>query len=479
MMLSIFMFVAALQHASEDLDPWRLPLGEPPTRLEPGSIADQYQRPAALLLGRALIANRGMEVLSVLCDEIGPRLTGSENAERAIAWCQERMRADGFENVRAEPVLVPHWERGHCAVQLTAPLEEALAACALGGSIGTPDGPLEGPVVVVSGFEELRRIGEEGVAGRIVLFNGKMTRNGGSMSGYGRTAALRTQGAVEAAKRGAVASITRSVGTDRGRLPHTGAMRYEEGVPEIPAVAIAGEDADRIQRLVDRGLEVRLTMDLGCQTHPDKMSANVVAEIVGREKPEEIVLIGGHLDSWDLGTGALDDGAGCAIAWEAARLLRELDLIPRRTIRVVLFMNEENGLRGGTNYAALHRDEADRHVAAIESDSGAGRPIGWSGGSNEAIVEAVESIAALLRGIGADSVQAGGAGGADISPLFRLGVPCFGLRQDTTYYFDYHHTPADTLDKVGPFELSLNIGALAVMAYVLADMEQPLHELGH
>ena len=313
----------------------------------------------------------------------------------------------------------------------------------------------------------------------IVLYTKKMERAAhGGMSGYGQVVSIRSRGAVEAARLGAAASVTRSVGTDRARLPHTGAMNYEEGTPRIPAIALAQEDADRIVRLLERGQEVIMSIDLGCEYLPDRMSANVVAEVVGREKPEEIVLLGGHLDSWDLGTGALDDGAGCAITWEAARLLIELELRPRRTVRLVLFMNEENGLRGGRGYAERHKDELSQHVAALEADRGAGRPLGFDGGVNDEIVDTVRQVAALLTGIGADQVKPGGAGGADISPLFRLGVPCFGLAQDATYYFDFHHTPADTLDKVGPFELALNIGAVSVMTYVLAEMEVPLTSIG-
>jgi hypothetical protein len=452
---------AASQQAATGLE--HLPLGTPHTTLDGLPLAEKYADSAARILGRSLISHQGLERLSILCDEVGARLSGSPGADRAVEWCQERLRDEGFANVRAEPVMVPRWVRGSHRVRMTAPYAADLAACALGGSIGTPEGPITGSVVAVSSFRELRELGQEQVQGKIVLFNRAMKRNGGSMNGYGAVVSLRTQGA-------------RSVGTDQARLPHTGAMNYQDDVPRIPAIAVAGEDADQIQRMLDRGTEVVLSIELGCQTLDDYPSANVVAEFIGRESPDEIILVGGHLDSWDLGTGALDDGAGCMIAWEAVRLLMELGLQPRRTIRLVLFMNEENGLRGGFGYAETHAAEVEKHICAIEADSGAGRPLGFRAGMDKAAIPAVEEIAQLLQGIGADAIQVGGSGGADISPLYRKGVPCMGLRQDVTYYFDYHHTAADTFDKVGPFELSLSIASMSIMTYVLAEMETSLRD---
>ena len=438
------------------------------------ALASAYLDDAARIVGRALISNRGFERLAHLCDEIGPRLSGSPQADQAVAWCLETMREDGFDHVFGQKVIVPVWTRGHCRVEITAPRPFELVACALGGSIGTPDGGVEAEIVEVESFEHLAQLGEAAIAGKIVFYDHQMRPSTPVFSDYGRKVGLRTQGAIEAAKYGAVATLVRSVGTNQARLAHTGAMRYDPRVPQIPAVAIAGEDAELLHRSLARGNRVRVRIDLGCQTHDDRESANVVADLRGREKPEEIVVIGGHLDSWDLGTGALDDGAGCIIAWEAARLLLELDLRPRRTLRVVLFMNEENGLAGGRTYAEENEERILQHVAAIESDSGAGRPLGFSCGGSPAAVEAVRQITLLLGGIGADSVRPGGHGGADIAPLGQRGVPCLGLRQDITRYFDFHHTPADTVDKVDPHDLARNIAAMAVMAYVLAEMPEAL-----
>jgi carboxypeptidase Q len=329
-------------------------------------------------------------------------------------------------------------------------------------------------VLEVSSFDELHALGER-AKGKIILYDKAMTRESDESKsvGYGAVAPLRHGGAIEAAKLGAIGALIRSLGTASYRLPHTGAMAYDEKVPKIPFAAITAEDSELIHRLLADGDHVSVHFRLGCRTLPDVPSANVVADIVGREKPEEIVLICGHLDSWDLATGAIDDGAGVAIVMEAMRLVHVLGLQPRRTIRAVLYMNEENGLAGGKTYAADHRAELQKHVAAIESDSGAAHPLGFGISGGAGAEERVREIATLLRGFGADDVKKGG-GGADISPLRDSGVPMLSLRQDGTHYFDYHHTPADTLDKVDPFELSQNAASMAVMAYILADMPETL-----
>ncbi len=465
---------------------WLLAQGTPPTQsespwlddknlgapLDPGEVpplAQPLLDVAAKLVGRALVSNRASATLAQLCDDCGARLSGSENANFAVEWCLERLRADGFENVHPEKVMVPHWVRGHCKVALAAPRGQELAACALGGSIGTNGQAIRAPVIATASLESLAKLAPSDVRGKIVLFTRKMERDGGATSGYGPTVSIRGGGASAAARLGAVAVMIRSVGTGNARLPHTGAMRYDEGVPKIPAVAISAEDAEMIERLLARDRPVEVAVELGCETLPDVESANVVADLVGREKPEEIVVIGGHLDSWDLGTGAIDDGAGVVIAWEAARLIRESGLRPRRTIRLVFFMNEENGLRGGDGYAAEHAGELANHVAAIEADSGAGRPLGFGCTSTDDDLARVTQLGALLRGIGAGSVSKGG-GGADIGPMRKAGVPTLGLQQDSHWYFDYHHTPADTPDKVDPHELALNVAAMAVMAYALAEI---------
>jgi carboxypeptidase Q len=335
----------------------------------------------------------------------------------------------------------------------------------LGGSVGTPPGGIRGEVVVVGSFEELERRADE-ARGRIVLFDAPFTS-------YGETVQYRSGGAVAAARAGAVASLIRSVGPYGMQTPHTGGMAYEDGVPRIPHAAITLEDAELIRRLTDRGRRVEVHLRMEAKTLPDVPSRNVVAELVGRERPDEVVVLGGHIDSWDVGQGAMDDGGGSVAAWEAVRLLNDLGLRPRRTLRVVLWTNEENGLRGGTGYRDQHADELDDHVLAIESDSGVFDPLGFGFTGSDAAFEIVRAIGGLLEPIGADEITRGG-GGADIGPIMERGVPGMGLQVDGTRYFWYHHTHADTLDKLDPDELARCVAAMAVMAWVVAELPEPL-----
>jgi carboxypeptidase Q len=448
-------------------------LGDPLRSGESTQLPPALLDAATKLAGRALLANHAAETLEELCDDVGARLSGSDAANHAVAWCVARLRKDGFENVRTEKVLVPHWVRGRCEVAMTSPRAQSMYACALGGSVGTGGKPLVANVVATESLETLAKLPPEQVAGKIVLLTRRMTRDGGERSGYGATVSIRGNGAIAAAKVGAVGVLIRSVGTGNARVVHTGAMHYDEGVTRIPAAALSAEDAEMIERLLARGQPVAVSLDLGCETQGDVESANVVAELRGREKPDEVVVLGGHLDSWDLGLGAIDDGAGVVIAWEAVRLMKELDLRPRRTLRVVFWMNEENGLRGGNGYAEQHAAEAANHMVAIESDGGAGRPTGFGLTCDAADLPRVQALGALLRGLGCGSVKAGG-GGADVGPLRKLAVPTMSLNQDSHWYFDYHHTPADTPDKVDPHELALNVAALSVMSYALAEMEPRL-----
>lgn len=432
------------------------------------SIDEAYAAAAGRIIGAEMVEGQAYAILEHLTDRVGPRLSGSPGAEEAVRWTLARFKADGLD-ARAEKVLVPHWVRGAETAEIVAPGPQRLVVTALGGSDPTPEEGLTAEVLEVAGLEELRALGEAKVRGRIVLFNRPMT----GPESYGAVSPLRTHGAAEAARLGAVASLVRSLGTYSMRIPHTGAMDYDPSAPRIPAAALTAEDADLVHRLLASGQTVRLRLRLTCRSLPDAESANVVADLAGREKPEEIVLVGAHLDSWDLGTGAIDDGAGVAIVMEALRLLKSLGLAPRRMVRGVLFMNEENGLRGGKAYAEAHRDELASHVAAIESDSGGARPLGFSVSAGPGGLGTVAEIARLVRSLGAVRVSAGG-GGADISPLRAASVPLLGLEQDGTRYFDWHHTPADTLDKVDPVELAQNAAAMAVMAYVLADLPETL-----
>ncbi len=443
--------------------------------LAAGACGGREEAVTRRIIDEAMERGRAWEKLAHLTDRIGPRLSGSENLEQAVRWCAEQLRRDGADRVWTEPVMVPHWVRGEESARLVAPVPHPIAVTALGGSVATPEAGVEGEVVAVTSFEELDRVGEK-ARGRIVFYNKPILAGGGESHGYGSASRLRTRGAIAAARLGAAAVIIRSLGTASYRLPHTGAMSYEEGVERIPGAAIAAEDADLIHRLLAAGETVRIHLRLGCRHLPDAPSANVLADLRGRERPEEVVLIGAHLDSWDLGTGAIDDGAGVAAVMEAVRVLRAVGERPRRTVRAVLFTNEENGLRGGRAYAETHRDELRLHAAAIESDSGGARPLGFGLTAGPGGLRALRPIAVSLAGLGAGRVEAGG-GGADIGPLRSAGVPLLSLQQDTARYFDYHHTAADTLDKVVPRELDANAAALAVMAWRLAEAPDPLPRL--
>ena len=432
--------------------------------------------PAERILDAAVASDGARRKLEHLCDRIGHRLSGSAALERAVAWSAEAMKQDGADPVWTEPVKVPRWVRGAESGRILLPVEQTMTVMALGMTDPTPPGGITAEVVAVDSFDALDALPEDVVRGKIVLYNRPMRRNGGPEWGYGSAAGLRYRGASAAAKKGAVGMLIRSLGTADYHLPHTGAMAYEEGIPRIPAAAISVEDALRIQRFLDAGDAVKVSFLLGCRSESDADSANVIGEIRGREKPEEVVVIGAHLDSWDVGCGAHDDGAGVVHVMEALRIIKSLGLQPRRTIRAVLFTNEENGLRGGKAYADAHASDMDKHVAAIESDSGGFRPRGFGVSAGEGGLDLVREIARALDRIEADTVEDGG-GGADISAMRAFGVPQMGLQVDTINYFDYHHTEADTLDKVDPHDLQMGAAALAVMAWGLADAEGTLPRL--
>jgi len=427
---------------------------------------EPYRETAARLMQTATGDQFAWRRLAELTDTFGHRLSGSENLERAIAWAAEAMRRDGFENVRTEPVMVPRWVRGRESADIVFPPQHAIAMLGLGGSIATPPGGIEAEVVVVGAFEELRTRGAD-IRGRIVLFNAPFTT-------YSDTVAYRTGGARAASQLGAVATLIRAVGPTGLRTPHTGSVQYGQGIPPIPAASISAEDADRIARLTARGARVRVRLTMEARTEPDAESANVVGELRGRERPEEIVLLGGHFDSWDVGTGASDDAVGCIITWEAARLMMKLGIRPRRTVRIVLFTNEENGLRGATAYAAKHAAHAANHVFALEADSGVFDPasLGFSGSA--AARNIVRDIGSLLAPLGLSEIVAGG-GGADIGPIAQAGnAPMMAYLGNPGRYFTIHHTHADTVERIAPEEVSKAAAAIAVMAYVIAEMPERL-----
>ncbi len=413
--------------------------------------------------------------LSYLTDHIGSRLSGSTALEHAVLWAQDTLKREGHENVHAEKVMVPHWVRGKQSVAIVEPIMRPLHVLTLGGSVGTA--LLEAEVIIVQDFPALSALGAA-VKGKIVLFNKAMPSfNVKTGAGYGETVQYRSKGPMRAAEAGAVAVLVRSLTVHSLSTPHTGATRPNPTGTNIPAVSVSTEDADLLARLNVAGTAVRVKMELGAQFLPDAPSANIIAELRGRTLPEEVVIISAHLDSWDVGQGAHDDGAGCVMAMQALTILRRLDLRPRRTIRVVLYTNEENGLRGARAYAKEHEAELKDHVAAIESDSGGFKPQGYALEAPEgskALVHAQDMVT-LLAQLGADHVELG-HGGADIGVLGPKGVPLLGHKVDMSKYFDYHHTDADTLDKVNPEQLKQNVAAMAVMAYVIADMPQRFGE---
>jgi carboxypeptidase Q len=423
------------------------------------------QSPADRLIDAALADSAAWNRLAELTDRFGPRLSGSRNLEDAIDWILAEMRRDGLENVRGEPVMVVHWERGEESAELIRPRRRQLPMLGLGNSVGTPPAGIEAEVLVVSSFDELAARAAE-ARGRIVLFDPPW-------AGYGQTVRYRMQGAAAAARLGAIAVLVRSVTPHSLATPHTGAMLYDSAGPRIPAAAVTIEDAQLLHRLQDRGERIAVRLHMGARQLPDARSRNVVAEIRGRERPDEVVVLGGHIDSWDVGQGAMDDGGGCVAAWEALRLMKALGLRPRRTVRVVMWTNEENGFRGARGYRDAHRDELDRHVLAIESDNGAFTPSGFAFTGSDSARARVAEIARRLARIDADSV-AGGGGGADIQPLMELGVPGMSPIVDGSRYFWYHHSESDTMDKLDPRDLGLVTAALAVMAYGVADLPEPL-----
>ncbi|MCA9705981.1 MAG: M20/M25/M40 family metallo-hydrolase [Myxococcales bacterium] len=411
---------------------------------------------------------RAWERLAYVADRFGPRLSGSRALEDTIDWAVETMAKDGLSNARREKVMVPHWVRGKESLRILGPRGRELRMLGLGMSVGTK-GPLRGELVVVENLSMLEA-GEVDVAGKIVLINQRMPPYDHERNdpGYGEAVPARTRGASAAARRGAKAVLVRSVTATSLDSPHTGALRYEDGVPKIPAAAVTVEGAELLQREAARG-PVKLELRMGAKLLPDVPSANAVAELRGRERPEEIVLIGGHIDSWDVGDGSSDDGAGCLMAMEAALMLHELGLVPRRTIRVVLFTNEENGLRGATAYHEAHGHEV--HVAAIEADTGSGEPRGVGIASeDDAVVGELSQWSPLFSGLGATALGKGW-GGADISPLMEDGVLGLSVRPDIEHYFDLHHSPADTIDKIDPTHLQRNAAVMALMAYLLAERE--------
>lgn len=428
----------------------------------------ELERTVVALRDQALGDDLAYELLRSLTVEVGHRLAGSPGDRAAVAWAKRELQKLGFDEVRTEPVTVPHWVRGGASGRILEPYPQETVLIALGGSVGTPEWGVTAEVVGVPDLEALAELPEQRVRGKIVFVN-RATERTRTGRGYGEAGVVRRNGPAAAAAKGAVAILIRSIGTGNQRFAHTGATRYQDEVPRIPAAALAIPDADVLAAQLDSGRMVRFHLELGSHYRPEAQSANVIAEIRGREAPDEIVLLGAHLDSWDVGTGAHDDGAGCAIVISVARLIAELPQAPRRTIRVVLFANEEFGLSGARAYAAAHADELSAHQLAIESDLGGDRVWAFATRVDPRALPEAERIAALIEPLGIEALGNEARGGADLIPLKPERVPVADLRQDATRYFDYHHTLDDTFDKIDPETLAQNVAAYVAIAYWAAE----------
>jgi Zn-dependent M28 family amino/carboxypeptidase len=474
----ILLFVCACRCFAQQGTP--TPTASPsPTPLlySPQTLADLKRLQQA-----ALNSNYAYRQVAHLANNIGPRLSGSAQAQKAVEYVAGELKALGLE-VQLEKVMVPHWVRGDETAALvqfpgqTESTTQKIVLTALGGSVATPAEGLTADVVVVRNFEDLKSLGRDKVAGKIVLFNypfdKQMAAEGYGGDAYGEAVVYRNDGPSEAAKLGAAVALLRSVGGADYRLPHTGNTKFAEGVSKIPAAAVAAEDADLIASLIAEG-PVRMRIVLTPEQLPDAVSYNVIGDLKGSEHPEQVIIVSGHLDSWDLGTGATDDGAGVAVSMEAANLIQKLHLKPKRTIRVIAWMNEENGSAGSEQYAKDNAGKIDNHFAAMETDRGAGHPIGLYLKAKTEVKAMLAPVAAILQESGAGALAFTEHAGADIEPLDKAGVPTFAPIQDSRFYFNYHHTAADTLDKIVPKELAENSAVVAVAAYALANMERPL-----
>ena len=429
------------------------------------SIYDNYRFKANDIIEYAMKDSTAYNRLAFLCDMFGPRLSGSKNLEKAITWIMQEMKKDGLTGVEGQRVRVPTWIRGEESITLLKPFNKKMSMLGLGGSVGTNRGGITGHVIVVDDFEDLEN-NSELVNGNIVLYNVPF-------SNYGKTVTYRYDGAILAAKYGAIASLIRSVGPWSMNTPHTGVMSYVDDIKKIPHAAITMEDAMMLGRLYKNNIPIILRLEMNSRTVTDRISRNVISEIRGYKYPNEIIVVGGHIDSWDVGQGAHDDGGGCMAAWQALNIIHNLNLKPKRTIRCVLWTNEENGGRGSKAYRDMHFNELEKHILAIESDGGVFSPkgFGFTGTAEGKMV--VQNISQLLEPIAANIITDGGRA-ADVSPLNDEGVPVMSLKVDGSKYFWYHHTNADTFDKIDFGDFNRCVAAMTIMAYVVADMENPL-----
>src|SRR5256886_6223459 len=448
-----------------------------PTIFSPQTLAELKQLQKA-----ALSSDYAYRQVAHLANNIGPRLSGSAQAAKAVEYIANELKAIGCD-VQLERVMVPRWVRGEetaALVQFPGQAEntmQKIVLCALGPSVATPANGITADVIAVRNFDELKALSRDKVAGKIVLFDypfdKQMAAEGRGGEAYGEAVVYRGDGPSAAARQGAVACLIRSVGGADYRLPHTGQTKYADDAPKIPAAAVTAEDADLIVDLVRQG-PVKMKLILTPLQLPDVESYNVIGDIKGSEYSEQIIIVSGHLDSWDLGTGAVDDGAGVAVSMEAANLIQRLHLKPKRTIRAIAWMNEENGSAGSKQYWKDHEKDWANHFATMETDGGAGHPIGLNIKAKPEVKTLLKPVAAILQESGAGMLALSEQAGADIEPMEKAGVPSFAPIQDSRFYFNYHHTPADTLDKIVPKELAENSAIVAVWAYAMANSEQPL-----
>ncbi len=450
-----------------------------PVRQTPSATKHDDAQPGNIgALAREALGNPGApRMLAKLCATAPKRLSGSAGAAAAVDWARQTMLSIGLENVHLEACMVPHWERGtqeHLTIVASAKAAgENLHVCALGGSPPTAKGGIEAEVVMVKSLDELAKLGDK-ARGKAVFFNRPMDPTlPDPFDAYGGAVDQRGGGGTAAFKAGAVCAIVRSMTLALDDHPHTGAMHYEKDAT-APSVAISTQGAERLAALLQAGGVVRVHLELDCHWFDDAPSSSVVGEIVGREKPQEIVVVGGHLDAWDLAEGAQDDGAGVAQSLEAARLIGTLGRKPRRTLRVVLWMNEENGTRGANAYRDLHKQELGSHVFALESDRGGFSPRGFDSDSSGAALASLAAIGESLRPYGIEYVSHSGHVGTDVEPLEEAGVPCAGFVPDPSRYFDVHHSALDTFANVHPRELELGALCMAAMCFGVAEMEHPL-----
>ncbi len=436
-----------------------------------GSLRAQDESSIKLIFDNALQNGKSYEMLHHLSTKVGSRLSGSPGAAAAVEWSRHVMQDFGFDSVWLQPVMVPHWVRGQQEIGRVINSKKmgtvSMNVCALGGSIGTgPDG-VATTVIEVKSFDDLKQLGTKNIQGKIVFFNRPMDpRFIDTFTAYGKAVDQRGGGASEAAKYGAVAVIVRSMSPNIEDYPHTGGMRYAENVTKIPAVAISTRHADLLSKLLKEDKELQFYIETHCETLEDAPSFNVVGEIKGWEFKDEIIVVGGHLDSWDLAQGAHDDGAGCVQSIEVLRLFKMIGYKPKRTIRAVMFMNEENGLRGGLKYAELADKNKEKHIVGIESDRGGFTPRGFTMTASDAVRQKIKSWKPLLEPYGLTDFDHEG-GGADIGPLGKQGTVLIGFLPDSQRYFNYHHTPEDTIDKVDKRELELGSASMAALVYLI------------